>query len=59
MSVLTALYQTYNNALKNDMVDRTDLLDQQTLLLPVYHSSKKSTGANDIIEVTLSERIEL
>ena len=55
MSVLTALYQTYNNALKNDMVDRTDLLDQQTLLLPVYHSSKKSTGANDIIEVTLSE----
>lgn len=55
MSVLNALYLTYNNALINDMVDRTDLLNQQTVLLPVYHSNKKSTGANDIIEITLSE----
>jgi CRISPR-associated protein Csd1 len=56
MSVLSALYHTYNNALKNDMVGRTELLNQQTVLLPVYHSNKKSTGAYDIIEVTLSEK---
>ena len=56
MSVVTALYQTYNNALKKDMVDQTELLNQQSVLLPVYHSNKKSTGAHDIIEVTLSEK---
>ena len=36
MSVVTALYQTYNNALKKDMVDQTELLNQQSVLLPVY-----------------------
>ena len=56
MSVLTALYRTYCSALDNDMVDRTDQLRQQTVLLPVYHSNKKSTGTNDMIEVTLSEK---
>lgn len=55
MSVLTALYRTYCSALDNDMADRADL-QQQTVLLPVYHSSKKSTGTNDMIEVTLSEK---
>jgi len=55
MSLLTALYRTYNSAIENDMVDRTEMLNHQTVLLPVYHSSKKSTGLNDIIEVTLSE----
>lgn len=38
------------------MVDRTEWISQQTVLLPVYHSSKKSTGSNDMIEVTLSEQ---
>lgn len=56
MSVLTALYETYCNALEKNMVDRTDLLSEQTVLLPVYHTSKKSTGANDMITVTLSEK---
>lgn len=56
MSVLTALYRTYCNALDNNLVDRTELLQQQTVLLPVYHSNKKSTGTNDMIEVTLSEK---
>ncbi len=55
MSVLSALYQTYNKALENKLVDRTDNLEQQTVLLPVYHSSKKSTGSNDMIEILLSE----
>ena len=44
MSVLTALYQSYNNAYEMDMVDHTELLGQQTILLPVYHSSKKICG---------------
>lgn len=55
MSVLRSLYYTYNRALEYNLVDRTDLLEQQTILLPVYHSSKKSMGTNDIIEVLLSE----
>lgn len=56
MSVLTALYHTYNTALNNNMVDRTDLLQQETVLLPIYHTSRKSTGSNDMIEVTISEK---
>ena len=56
MSVLTALYRTYNSALDNNMVDRTEFLNRQTVLLPVYHSSKKSNGSNDMIEVTISEK---
>ncbi len=56
MSVLTALYRTYCSALDNNMADRTDLLQQQTVLLPVYHSSKKSTGTNDMIVMTLTEK---
>lgn len=54
MSVLTALFKTYNTALDKNMVDQTDKLNQQTILLPVYHSSKKSSGSNDMIEVLLS-----
>jgi CRISPR-associated protein Csd1 len=55
MSLLNALYNTYNTALENNMVDRTDVLNQQTILLPVYHSNKRSAGAYDLVEVTLSE----
>ncbi len=58
MSVLTALYRTYCSALDNDMVDRTEQLQQKTVLLPVYHSNRKSAGTNDMIEVTLSEKGE-
>lgn len=58
MSLLTALYRTYNSALENNMVDRTELLQQQAILLPVFHSSKKSTGSNDVIEVTVSDKGE-
>ncbi len=58
MSVLSALYRTYNSAYEKNMVDRTDQLYQQTILLPVYHSSKKSSGSNDMIEITLSEHGE-
>jgi CRISPR-associated protein Csd1 len=56
MSVLTALYKTYCSALENSMVDQTEKLQLQTVLLPIYHSNKKSAGTNDIIEVTISEK---
>lgn len=55
MSVLDALYKTYNRALENGMVDQTERFLQGPVLLPVYHSSKRSTGSNDMIEVTLDE----
>ena len=55
MSVLSALYKSYNIALENNMVDQTEMLNHSPVLLPVYHSSKKSAGVNDIIEITLSE----
>ena len=58
MSVLTALYKTYNSAFDQNMVDQVEQLNTNTVLLPVYHSSKKSAGTNDIIEVTLSENSE-
>lgn len=58
MSVLTALYKTYNSAFDQNMVDQVEQLNSNTVLLPVYHSSKKSTGTNDMIEVTLSENSE-
>jgi CRISPR-associated protein Csd1 len=58
MSVLTALYKTYLNAIENGLVDQTEYLGQKTIILPVYHSSKKSAGSNDMIEVSLSERAE-
>ena len=40
MSVLHALFNSYNYALNNNMVDRTDLINQETIILPVYHNSK-------------------
>ena len=53
MSVLRALYETYNTALRANLVDRTEDIGQKTVLLPVYHSNKRSNG-NDIIQITLT-----
>lgn len=55
MSVLHALFNSYNYALNNNMVDRTDLINQETIILPVYHNSKKANNY-DIVEITLSEK---
>lgn len=57
MSVLRALYDTYNIALDANLVDRTEDIGQHTVLLPLYHSNKRSNG-NDIIQVTLSSEGE-
>lgn len=53
VSVLQALYDSYNIALEGNLVDRTEDIGQQTVLLPVYHSNKRSNG-NDIIQITLT-----
>lgn len=53
VSVLKALYDTYNLALNANLVDRAEDIDEKTVLLPLYHSNKKSNG-NDIIQITLS-----
>ncbi len=55
MSVLDALYRTYNYALNNNMADQAKMLNQNAVLLPVFHTNKRSNGSNDIIEITLSE----
>lgn len=53
VSVLHALYDSYNVALEGNLVDRVEDIGQQTVLLPVYHSNKRSNG-NDIIQITLT-----
>jgi len=52
MSVLTALYNTYNKALEKGLVDAAR--DNDTVLLPVYHTNKVSDGSN-IIEILIKE----
>lgn len=56
MDFLTALYNSYNDSLKNDKVDKHD--DDNTILLPIYHTSMKSRG-NDIIQVTLTKNSQI
>ncbi|TAH64684.1 MAG: type I-C CRISPR-associated protein Cas8c/Csd1 [Anaerolineaceae bacterium] len=57
MSVIRALYDSYNIALNANLVDRVDDIDQQTVLLPLYHSNRRSNG-NDIIQITLTNNGE-
>lgn len=57
MSVLRALYDTYNLALDANLVDKTEDIGEQTILLPIYHSNKKSNG-KDLIQITLSTQGE-
>mgnify|MGYP003583049725 CR=1 FL=1 len=58
MSVLTALYNSYKYCEDNDFVDQSQKIDSETVLLPIYHSNKKSNG-NDIIEITLNKNSEV
>ena len=53
MSVLRALYETYNAALDANLVDKTEDINQQTIILPLYHSNKRSNG-NDIVQITIT-----
>ena len=42
MSVLTALYKSYEYCEENGFVDRSEKIDFETVLLPIYHSNKES-----------------
>lgn len=57
MSLLNRLYETYNRCLENDLVDNCEKIDVDTVLLPLFHTNKRSSG-NDIIEITLNESSE-
>lgn len=54
MSLLNRLYETYNRCLENDLVDNCKNIDNDTVLLPLFHTNKRSNGA-DIIEITLDD----
>ena len=52
MSFLSALYHSYDSAEKAGLVDKHD--GNETILLPLYHTSLNSTGKN-IIKIILTE----
>ena len=56
MSLLTALLDSYDYALENDMVGKPDHFGNT--LLPMYYNSMKSNGKN-IIELLLSKESDL
>lgn len=57
MSLLNRLYETYNRCLENELVDNCKEIDSETVLLPLFHTNKRSNG-NDIIEITINEDSE-
>lgn len=56
MDFLTALYKAYDKSLEDGLVDNHD--DDDTILLPLYHTSMRSRG-NDVIQVTLTKNGQL
>lgn len=54
MSLMSDLIATYNQALDKGLVDSLGVGSKGTVLLPVYHSSKISTG-EDIFEITIDK----
>lgn len=56
MSFLTALYNSYNFGLENNLIG--DLNDKSNLILPIYHNSMKSNGKN-IVEILINKKSEL
>ena len=56
MSFLTALYDSYNYGLENNLVG--DLDNKSSLILPIYHNSMKSNGKN-IVEILVNKKSEL
>lgn len=56
MSFLTALLNSYNYGLKNNLVGNLD--DKSSLILPIYHNSMKSNGKN-IVEIKINKKSEL
>ena len=56
MSFLTALLNSYNYGLENNLVGNPD--DKSSLILPIYHNSMKSNGKN-IVEIKINKKSEL
>ena len=56
MSFLTALLNSYNYGLENNLVGNLD--DKSSLILPIYHNSMKSNGKN-IVEIKINKKSEL
>ncbi len=54
MNLMNALLETYDFALENGLVDNHELAEKGQVLLPVYHSNRRSNG-NDIFEIRLDE----
>jgi len=52
MTLMNSLLETYDLALKNNLVDNPNLTVDGQSLLPVYHSNKRSKG-NDVFEITI------
>ncbi len=53
MTLMNALLETYDFALKNNLVDNSNLSVDGQLLLPVFHSSRRNKGDN-IFEMTIN-----
>ncbi len=54
MSALSALYDAYVQAEKDDLIDRHDLTSDHTVILPIYHSNRRSDGWN-VLELTIDK----
>ena len=52
MNLINALLETYDYALANDLVDNHKIAGGGQVLLPVYHSNKRSSG-QDIFEIRI------
>lgn len=52
MTLMNALYETYEFALRNNLVDNPKLSVDGQSLLPVYHSNKRNKN-DDIFELTI------
>lgn len=55
MNIFTALYQTYLSCEESGLVDNFNDLNNSAVLLPIFHTNKRSNNGKDIIEITLNE----
>lgn len=54
MNLMTSLFKTYEFSLANGLVDNHKLSNKGHVLLPIYHSNKRSNG-EDIFEIEIDE----
>ena len=52
MNIFTALYQTYLSCEESGLVDNFNDLNNSAVLLPIFHTNKRSNNGKDIIEIT-------